>query len=307
MDRQRAKGYRFFEATENTEAEILISSLFQDGDIILFKTAPEAKYAQTTYTAKTEFIMANPVKDRLAAKAVITNLKRLSNIVVEFDDEGLTRSKQIELVEKAGLPYTTATFSGNKSVHFIVSIFPGFRSLESYAHFANAIYYVLGGAPDPKCKNPNRLTRLPGVVRASHGKTQALLKTITRERPLTEADLLEWLTLTGPLTIRRKYAKFLDEQDLLSRRREAQAKQVEKDGPRPIPKIYSDMIESGTTHPDATSRHDSLVKLGAWLTHNGYDEEDIFSDLMEQAASSLGIGMRGDVEALIKYFLGKHS
>ena len=267
--------------------------LFKSEDLIGYKEAVDHP-ARATPTDKCEFFIANPIKQvNIKLAGGLSNIAAYRNIVIEFDD-GASEADQLKRMRS--VPYLTAISSGNKSVHFIISVEDGFKDLEEYNYYARALYAVVGGAADPKCKNANRLTRMPGIMRASTGRVQELLR---EGEVLTKERLLYWL-VNSPKA-RSKFARFQAEEVEQERLRQLRAEKVAADGPTPIPKIYADMIEAGVGHPDATSRHDSLVKLCAWLTHNGYTEEQL-EDFVYKAADSLGIGARGDAAALIGYF-----
>ena len=274
---------------------------------IAFKTKPESSFVLTTPEEGVEFVVANEIKGLSKSMAGIENVRSYKNIVLEFDKAEWTERDQINHVKKCGLKYVTATSSGNRSVHFIVRVAKGFQSLSQYEFFAKAIYYATGGAADPKCLHANRLTRLAGVIRKSTGKEQSLLEVNSTNVYQTPGELLEYLTISGPRTVRHRFEVFLERVERQKMRSVLSAQRNEqRGGPTPLPKIYEDMIANGTLHPEATSRHDSLVKLAAWSVHNGYNEEEV-ELLITEAADSLGIGLRKDVQNVIKYFTGKRS
>jgi hypothetical protein len=62
------------------------------------------------------------------------------------------------------LPYSAATFSGGKSVHFIVSLETPIDEI-TWREWATALIRVMGA--DASTKNPSRFTRLPGSIRKS--------------------------------------------------------------------------------------------------------------------------------------------
>lgn len=271
--------------------------IFSEGEIIGYKKEVEGPVTAFA-DSFTQFYIVNPVRNVYSQKpGSIENLTRYKNIVVEFD--ALGPKAQLNFVKKVELPYAMATFSGNKSIHFIISCSDGFSSLDEYTWYARAVYYVLGGSPDPKCKNPNRLTRVPNALRRLDDGSEVEQTYLEGGARVRKAELHNWL-LTQPL-VRNKFQKFLraeEEQERLNAERQAR---VEASGPTPIPKIYQDMLKDGVPHPDAPGRHDSLVKFGAWLIHNGYDDSDL-ETYIQQAADSLGIGHRSDAPDIIKYY-----
>lgn len=286
-----------------------LAAVFPDpggAERIAFKTKVDSPFVLSTPEEGVEFVVANEIKGLSKSMAGIENIKSYKNIVLEFDKEEWTERDQINHVKKCGIKYVTATSSGNRSVHFIVRVASGFQSLSQYEFFAKAIYYATGGAADPKCLHVNRLTRIPGVTRKSTGREQQLLEVDALRSYATPGELLEYLTASGPRVVQKRFEGFLERIERQKMRNVLSAQRNEKrgGGPTPLPKIYEDMIANGTLHPEATSRHDSLVKLAAWSVHNGYNEEEV-ELLLTEAADSLGIGMRKDVQAVIKYFRGQ--
>ncbi len=277
---------------DNTSQALAV--LFKPADIVGFKddvTSPVRVHS----TDRTQFFICNPIRNPYAPQAAsLNNIVSYRNIVVEFDDG--TLGAQRKLVDKSGLPYATCTFSGNKSAHFIVSVSEGFSSLDQYNFYGRAIYAVLGGAPDPKCKNANRLTRLPGSIRHDNGQLQELLEV---RKQTTLMDLCDWLA-NGEYA-RNRFFKFQKQEADTKLQQELRQRMVTINGPTPLPRIYVDMLEEGINHPDAVSRHDGLVKFCAWLVHNGYNEEQL-SAYITSAADAIGIGDRPDAEQLIAYF-----
>ena len=100
----------------------------------------------------------NPFKTARKA-AEITDLRYA---LLEFD--GLPLGEQWQVIEQSKVPCVTVTTSGGKSIHALVKIMAATpeqykeRIETMHAHFA--LY-----KPDTKCKDPSRLSRLPGGIR----------------------------------------------------------------------------------------------------------------------------------------------
>jgi len=84
------------------------------------------------------------------------------------------------VIRKRELPLRSLTYSGGKSIHAIIEI--GADSAAEWSETMGTILYAVANpeAPahlrsDTACKDPNRLTRLPGAMRHDKGKTQSLL------------------------------------------------------------------------------------------------------------------------------------
>lgn len=94
------------------------------------------------------------------------------NFLIELDD--YTTEQQIKYVSDK-IPFTSAVFSGGKSVHFIVSLKTPLADAEEYSKVAYRLHTLLP-LSDKTTKNPSRLSRLPGVRRPDTGAMQNLLQ-----------------------------------------------------------------------------------------------------------------------------------
>lgn len=83
-----------------------------------------------------------------------------NNFILEFDDISLEEQK--ELVKKLKMPYTSAVFSGGKSIHFIISLEEGLE-YEEYLKYFNFIQELT--LCDGANKDKTRYSRLPFAYR----------------------------------------------------------------------------------------------------------------------------------------------
>lgn len=104
------------------------------------------------------WICVNPLVPSSTRKRA--NLHKYRNFLIEFDD--IPVEEQLEYVESLGLPYTTAVFSGNKSVHFVIALSTDI-SVEYYIDIQNRLKKCVEKC-DKSCLEPARLTRMPGPV-----------------------------------------------------------------------------------------------------------------------------------------------
>lgn len=98
------------------------------------------------------------------------NVTCFRNFLIELD--GMPLEQQIAYVTSQ-VPVTSIVYSGGKSYHFIISLQDALPSLNDYRQVARRLHTLLSQA-DPACKNPSRLSRLPGVLRPDTGKRQTL-------------------------------------------------------------------------------------------------------------------------------------
>lgn len=108
------------------------------------------------------------------------------NFLVEMDYGPLP--EQLAYAKKIGLPYSAVVFSGNKSLHFLVSLS---TDLPDEATYRKLSEWILGIATiaDQNTKNPSRSIRVPGSYREP-GKKQILVEL---KGPTSLKDLATWL------------------------------------------------------------------------------------------------------------------
>jgi hypothetical protein len=117
------------------------------------------------------------------------NCKAFRNFLMEMDVGPL--KEQIAYIQKLGLPYSAAVFSGGKSIHFLVALEENLETEERWRHVNHWMLSILTLA-DQKCQNPSRSIRIPGAYREKDNpeKKQRLVE--AKER-IKFADLLAWL------------------------------------------------------------------------------------------------------------------
>lgn len=105
------------------------------------------------------------------------NVAAYRNALIEGDDQPTgTQRRILDELRSLGAPIVAEVLSGNKSVHAIVRV--GAKDAREYAERVDALFGLCkshGLKADTMCKNPSRLSRLPGARRG--GNTQRLLGT----------------------------------------------------------------------------------------------------------------------------------
>lgn len=122
------------------------------------------------------------------------NVTAFRNILVEGDKISL--DEQRKLIQTTEMPYTTATYSGGKSIHYIISLNESLKSRGEYDALVKRVYTALGGAQvvDVSNKNPSRLSRCPGAYRQDKQRQQKL-EDVRSRIPIRELE--EWLLSMG--------------------------------------------------------------------------------------------------------------
>lgn len=88
--------------------------------------------------------------------------KAFRNFLVEVDYGPL--AQQLEYIKQLKMPYSAVIFSGNKSLHFLISLDTDLPSEKIYRLFSRWILAVATLADD-KTFNPSRSIRVPGAKR----------------------------------------------------------------------------------------------------------------------------------------------
>lgn len=117
------------------------------------------------------WVRINPLDGHGVADANVTDYRY---VLVESDSLPLER--QNALIRELELPIVTLTYTGGKSLHAIVRVDAGNR--EEYRKRVAYLFDICkknGLDIDKSCKNPSRLSRLPGILR--NGKKQFLIDT----------------------------------------------------------------------------------------------------------------------------------
>lgn len=140
---------------------------------ILFEPHEETCFATTVHDTAinkfhldAQFFCINALKGSRSDRNVAT----YRNFLLEFD----TGHLKDHLSWLRGLPISTAVSSGGKSTHFIVSLQDALYDETEYREVAARLHQLIPEA-DKSTKNPSRLSRVPGVIRANTGLEQKLL------------------------------------------------------------------------------------------------------------------------------------
>jgi hypothetical protein len=87
------------------------------------------------------------------------------NFLVEFDEDSagnkISKKDQVAAMKASGLPWSTCTWSGSKSLHFIVALEEPLEDLRLYTYVAKWIHRIVS-LSDPSTIDPARFSRVPG-------------------------------------------------------------------------------------------------------------------------------------------------
>lgn len=153
----------------------------KSGTVTLLPPNPEHP---TRYCDSSELLLValNPIKGQRED----ANCTAYRNFLVELDSGPIKEQKAY--VKRMGMPYSAIVFSGNKSLHFLISLENDLSSEKEYRKISE---WILAAMPmaDQMTKNPSRSIRIPGAYREP-GKKQILVEI---KGPVKLSDLAIWL------------------------------------------------------------------------------------------------------------------
>lgn len=128
------------------------------------------------------------------------------NILIEMDKIPL--KEQMQLMLKIGVPWSTAVYSGSKSIHFIISLETPIQDESTYRRLVERLYRAMGGSDivDTANKNPSRFSRFPNAIRSDKGNKTQYLVSVKKRVP--NDLLISWIEgkigIDVPVTIEAK-------------------------------------------------------------------------------------------------------
>jgi hypothetical protein len=137
------------------------------------------------YRAEHEFFVINPIQKNTTRS--IKNVTKFRNFLFEIDkdlnENRVPMEVQRDIIRKSGLPISTIVFSGNKSLHWILSLEQPLEDAIEYRAVWKTIEEILNETAkdmdlhlkfDSNVKDPSRFSRCPGSVRMDTAKIQEL-------------------------------------------------------------------------------------------------------------------------------------
>lgn len=206
------------------------------------------------------FFTINPVIGRRGGDFV----SAYRNILIEMDKYSV--KKQLSLIKKSGIPYTSLVFSGGKSIHCIISLQTELEDKAEYLRYVNMIFKAFGEKHlDTSVKDPARFSRLADGIRPENGVEQSLID--LKER-VSNVDIMEWC--------HKKLGANKFRELFFEPKKPLKATSL-------IKKLSFStklLIEKGET--DCSSRHQAFVKAAMQMRHAGYDENEIYEVLEDR-------------------------
>lgn len=270
-----------------------LAALFDPGDIVVTKQAlhTPARY----YTPTDQFLCVNAMTGPSTTTASVA---KFTNFLVELDS-GSPEEQWRLIVDELKMPFTVATFSGGKSIHFVVRVAgAGFENIELYKSMVGKLLKALNhaaknvGVLDTSTFNPSRLTRNPGATRQGAPLSGRLQEIIEVRQAISMEDLIMW-RLTTP-KVNDYYVKLVKAEQYNRRRVDNGSKQPATK----LPEKYQRLM-SGKQRVQG-SRHAALTEFGVWCVKNSYQPERLEENLL-QMQEALGLIERNDVPELLTW------
>jgi len=153
-------------------------------------------------------IAVNPIKGFRKDENVI----KFRSFMVEIDTGSLEEQKKY--IEESQLPYSACIFSGNKSLHYAITLDEALPNIDQWRFYNQWLLNVLPKT-DQQIKNPSRSIRFPGNIRKNGKKmVQALVDIKGR---VSQEQFFKWLFAhedKKPIQRREKYVSILGMPDL---------------------------------------------------------------------------------------------
>jgi hypothetical protein len=156
-----------------SEIQLYLNTLFDSNDHICICQSPSTYDFKRLDKWKLELgrlLAFNPSNPKTNTRRT-SDVAKFRNFLVEFDD--ISIKEQYEGVVELEFPFSAITYSGNKSLHIILSLDEDLSSESEYYFYSNWIHNILScyiGKPDNSTKSPSFLTRFPNVL-ADNGYT----------------------------------------------------------------------------------------------------------------------------------------
>jgi len=108
------------------------------------------------------------------------------SFLVEMDVGSI--KDQLGTIDHLKMPFSVQVFSGNKSVHTVITLDEDLPDEKTYRSIGEWLFRIITLA-DKNCRNPSRSVRIPGAYRGP-GKKQRLIRLNKR---VTHKELFDWI------------------------------------------------------------------------------------------------------------------
>lgn len=221
-----------------------------DNRVVLLSPNPSAPIRKAD-SSELIFVALNPIKG-FREDANCTSFR---NFLIEIDTGPL--AQQLDFIKKLGMPYSAAVFSGNKSIHFLISLSEDLPNIKIYKKMGKWILNIITLA-DQNTFYPSISIRIPGAVRSETGKAQQL---VDFKGKVSISELSAWLA-KHPSAKPKEYVK----------KPLSEVPDFDRISPWVIKKLRHGLDKN-------VGRNKQWFSIAANFAQAGYDEDDIISIL----------------------------
>lgn len=133
-----------------------------------------------------------------------SNVTAFRSFLIEMDSGSI--KEQLGTIAHLKLPFSIQVFSGNKSVHTVITLDEDLPDEKSYRSVGDWLFRIVTLA-DKNCRNPSRSVRIPGAYREP-GKKQRLIKINKR---ISHKEFFDWLKQYEHLRPKAREKKIIPE------------------------------------------------------------------------------------------------
>lgn len=221
-----------------------------DNRVVLLSPNPSAPIRKAD-SSELIFVALNPIKG-FREDANCTSFR---NFLIEIDTGPL--AQQLDFIKKLGMPYSAAVFSGNKSIHFLISLSEDLPNIKIYKKMGKWILNIITLA-DQNTFYPSISIRIPEAVRSETGKAQQL---VDFKGKVSISELSAWLA-KHPSAKPKEYVK----------KPLSEVPDFDRISPWVIKKLRHGLDKN-------VGRNKQWFSIAANFAQAGYDEDDIISIL----------------------------
>lgn len=150
---------------------------------VILMSPNESVAASECHPSELILVAINPIKGYRRD----SNVTAFRSFLIEMDMG--TTDEQLGTIAHLKMPFSAQVFSGNKSVHTVITLDEDLKDEKDYRIVGNWIFNIVSQC-DQNCKNPSRSVRIPGAIRPNTGKEQKLIKLNKR---VSHKELFDWL------------------------------------------------------------------------------------------------------------------
>jgi hypothetical protein len=162
--------------------------------------ATDPKYNRDVNSDNLILAALNPIN----GSRLDSNVTNYRSFLIELDVG--TLKEQLNTIKHLKMPFTAQVFSGNKSIHTVITLDEDLKTEAQYRLLARWIFAIVTTADD-KCENPSRCVRIPEVYREP-GKKQRLVE--LRQR-VSHKEFFAWLNKWPHLAPKPKEKRVIPE------------------------------------------------------------------------------------------------